>query len=88
MSVSYCPEEASQESRWSLRTSHDNISFCVYFVIWGSTNHITLSVTCVLCSFSVYLIGSTPGRFQGSQKDNWGHFRLRKVTEFLLFCYN
>ncbi|KAK2503474.1 hypothetical protein MC885_011121 [Smutsia gigantea] len=38
-----------------------------------------------LSETNVYLIGSTPGRFQGSQKDNWGHFRLRKVTEFLLF---
>lgn len=35
-----------------------------------------------LSETNVYLIGSTPGRFQGSQKDNWGHFRLRKVTEF------
>lgn len=38
-----------------------------------------------LSETNVYLIGSTPGRFQGSQKDNWGHFRLRKVTELLLF---
>ncbi|XP_058915260.2 tyrosyl-DNA phosphodiesterase 1 isoform X5 [Kogia breviceps] len=29
----------------------------------------------------VYLIGSTPGRFQGNQKDNWGHFRLRKLLK-------
>ncbi|XP_055989863.1 tyrosyl-DNA phosphodiesterase 1 [Sorex fumeus] len=29
----------------------------------------------------VYLIGSTPGRFQGSQKDDWGHFRLRKLLK-------
>ncbi|XP_054305849.2 tyrosyl-DNA phosphodiesterase 1 isoform X3 [Pongo pygmaeus] len=29
----------------------------------------------------VYLIGSTPGRFQGSQKDNWGHFRLKKLLK-------
>ncbi|NP_001039242.1 tyrosyl-DNA phosphodiesterase 1 [Xenopus tropicalis] len=27
----------------------------------------------------VYLIGSTPGRFQGNDKDKWGHFRLRKL---------
>ncbi|XP_066244354.1 tyrosyl-DNA phosphodiesterase 1 isoform X2 [Saccopteryx leptura] len=32
-----------------------------------------------LSETSVFLIGSTPGRFQGSQKDNWGHFRLRKL---------
>lgn len=32
-----------------------------------------------LSETNVYLIGSTPGRFQGSQKDNWGHFRLRKL---------
>ncbi|XP_004837542.1 tyrosyl-DNA phosphodiesterase 1 [Heterocephalus glaber] len=32
-----------------------------------------------LSETNVYLIGSTPGRFQGSQKDNWGHFRLRKI---------
>ncbi|KAM7156264.1 tyrosyl-DNA phosphodiesterase 1 isoform 2-T4 [Molossus nigricans] len=32
-----------------------------------------------LSQTNVYLIGSTPGRFQGSQKDNWGHFRLRKI---------
>uniref|UniRef100_F7FWW5 Tyrosyl-DNA phosphodiesterase 1 n=1 Tax=Callithrix jacchus TaxID=9483 RepID=F7FWW5_CALJA len=34
-----------------------------------------------LSETNVYLIGSTPGRFQGSQKDNWGHFRLRKVLK-------
>ncbi|VTJ64807.1 Hypothetical predicted protein [Marmota monax] len=32
-----------------------------------------------LSETNVYLIGSTPGRFQGNQKDNWGHFRLRKL---------
>ncbi|XP_036062154.1 tyrosyl-DNA phosphodiesterase 1 isoform X1 [Onychomys torridus] len=32
-----------------------------------------------LSETNVYLIGSTPGRFQGSHKDNWGHFRLRKL---------
>ncbi|XP_036118694.1 tyrosyl-DNA phosphodiesterase 1 isoform X3 [Molossus molossus] len=34
-----------------------------------------------LSQTNVYLIGSTPGRFQGSQKDNWGHFRLRKLLK-------
>ncbi|XP_010614589.1 tyrosyl-DNA phosphodiesterase 1 isoform X3 [Fukomys damarensis] len=34
-----------------------------------------------LSETKVYLIGSTPGRFQGSQKDNWGHFRLRKLLK-------
>ncbi|KAM5274806.1 tyrosyl-DNA phosphodiesterase 1 [Ctenodactylus gundi] len=34
-----------------------------------------------LSATNVYLIGSTPGRFQGSQKDNWGHFRLRKLLK-------
>lgn len=34
-----------------------------------------------LSETNVYLIGSTPGRFQGNQKDNWGHFRLRKVLK-------
>ncbi|XP_056666515.1 tyrosyl-DNA phosphodiesterase 1 isoform X2 [Monodelphis domestica] len=29
----------------------------------------------------VYLIGSTPGRFQGSHKEDWGHFRLRKLLK-------
>ncbi|CAO2587119.1 Tyrosyl-DNA phosphodiesterase 1, partial [Lemmus lemmus] len=32
-----------------------------------------------LSETNVYLVGSTPGRFQGSHKDNWGHFRLRKT---------
>ncbi|XP_006839643.1 PREDICTED: tyrosyl-DNA phosphodiesterase 1 [Chrysochloris asiatica] len=32
-----------------------------------------------LSETNVYLIGSTPGRFQGNQKDHWGHFRLRKL---------
>ncbi|XP_007942718.1 tyrosyl-DNA phosphodiesterase 1 [Orycteropus afer afer] len=32
-----------------------------------------------LSGTNVYLVGSTPGRFQGNQKDNWGHFRLRKI---------
>ncbi|XP_073923442.1 tyrosyl-DNA phosphodiesterase 1 isoform X5 [Castor canadensis] len=32
-----------------------------------------------LSETNVYLIGSTPGRFQGNHKDNWGHFRLRKL---------
>ncbi|KAM4690562.1 tyrosyl-DNA phosphodiesterase 1 [Rhinophrynus dorsalis] len=27
----------------------------------------------------VFLIGSTPGRFQGNDKEKWGHFRLRKL---------
>ncbi|XP_077319877.1 tyrosyl-DNA phosphodiesterase 1 isoform X2 [Lithobates pipiens] len=27
----------------------------------------------------VYLIGSTPGRYQGHDKEKWGHLRLRKV---------
>ncbi|XP_053459848.1 tyrosyl-DNA phosphodiesterase 1 isoform X3 [Nycticebus coucang] len=34
-----------------------------------------------LSETNVYLISSTPGRFQGSQKDNWGHFRLRKLLK-------
>ncbi|XP_042548796.1 tyrosyl-DNA phosphodiesterase 1 [Dipodomys spectabilis] len=34
-----------------------------------------------LSETNVYLIGSTPGRFQGSHKDNWGHFRLRKLLK-------
>ncbi|XP_008582055.1 PREDICTED: tyrosyl-DNA phosphodiesterase 1 [Galeopterus variegatus] len=34
-----------------------------------------------LSETNVYLIGSTPGRFQGNQKDNWGHFRLRKLLK-------
>uniref|UniRef100_A0ABI7XG90 Tyrosyl-DNA phosphodiesterase 1 n=2 Tax=Felis catus TaxID=9685 RepID=A0ABI7XG90_FELCA len=34
-----------------------------------------------LSETNVYLIGSTPGRFQGSQKDHWGHFRLRKLLK-------
>ncbi|XP_038968275.1 tyrosyl-DNA phosphodiesterase 1 isoform X2 [Rattus norvegicus] len=34
-----------------------------------------------LSETNVYLIGSTPGRFQGSHKDNWGHFRLRKLLQ-------
>ncbi|XP_045679872.1 tyrosyl-DNA phosphodiesterase 1 [Phyllostomus hastatus] len=32
-----------------------------------------------LSETNVYLVGSTPGRFQGGQKDDWGHFRLRKL---------
>ena len=32
----------------------------------------------------VYLIGSTPGRYLGSDMDRWGHLRLRKIlTGFL-----
>ncbi|NXE88846.1 TYDP1 phosphodiesterase, partial [Menura novaehollandiae] len=27
----------------------------------------------------VYLLGSTPGRYQGSDKEKWGHLRLRKL---------
>ncbi|KAM9294161.1 tyrosyl-DNA phosphodiesterase 1 [Gastrophryne carolinensis] len=27
----------------------------------------------------VYLVGSTPGRFQGHDKEKWGHLRLRKL---------
>ncbi|XP_056402112.1 tyrosyl-DNA phosphodiesterase 1 isoform X2 [Hyla sarda] len=27
----------------------------------------------------VYLVASTPGRFQGYEKEKWGHFRLRKI---------
>ncbi|XP_030102367.1 tyrosyl-DNA phosphodiesterase 1 isoform X2 [Mus musculus] len=34
-----------------------------------------------LSETNVYLIGSTPGRFQGSHRDNWGHFRLRKLLQ-------
>ncbi|KAM5339816.1 tyrosyl-DNA phosphodiesterase 1 [Glossophaga mutica] len=34
-----------------------------------------------LSETNVYLVGSTPGRFQGGQKDNWGHFRLRKLLK-------
>ncbi|NWI51556.1 TYDP1 phosphodiesterase, partial [Calyptomena viridis] len=27
----------------------------------------------------VYLLGSTPGRYQGNDKEKWGHLRLRKL---------
>lgn len=27
----------------------------------------------------VYLLGSTPGRYQGIDKEKWGHLKLRKV---------
>ncbi|KAF2986216.1 hypothetical protein EK904_009744 [Melospiza melodia maxima] len=29
----------------------------------------------------VFLLGSTPGRYQGSDKEKWGHFRLRKLLK-------
>uniref|UniRef100_A0A670HNN9 Tyrosyl-DNA phosphodiesterase 1 n=1 Tax=Podarcis muralis TaxID=64176 RepID=A0A670HNN9_PODMU len=29
----------------------------------------------------VYLLGSTPGRYQGSEKEKWGHLRLRKLLK-------
>ncbi|XP_069493562.1 tyrosyl-DNA phosphodiesterase 1 isoform X2 [Ambystoma mexicanum] len=29
----------------------------------------------------VYLVGSTPGRYQGAEKEKWGHFRLRKLLK-------
>ncbi|XP_034274198.1 tyrosyl-DNA phosphodiesterase 1 [Pantherophis guttatus] len=29
----------------------------------------------------VYLIGSTPGRYQGNAKENWGHLKLRKLLK-------
>ncbi|XP_038629419.1 tyrosyl-DNA phosphodiesterase 1 isoform X4 [Scyliorhinus canicula] len=28
---------------------------------------------------TVYLIGSTPGRHQGNEKQKWGHFKLRRI---------
>lgn len=31
-------------------------------------------------SSSVYLVGSTPGRYVGSDMERWGHLRLRKVN--------
>lgn len=71
---------------WLLEYFLLNVAFHAYFVIWGVHKSLC-SITCALYLFSVYLIGSTPGRFQGNQKDNWGHFRLRKVTEFLLFYH-
>ena len=58
-----------------------SVSVCVYFEVHTSL----CSLTFILYRFSVYLIASIPGRFQGNQKDNWGHFRLRKVIKFLLF---
>ena len=32
----------------------------------------------------VYLIGSTPGRYLGSDMERWGHLRLRKVLTVFL----
>ncbi|KAJ8290290.1 hypothetical protein GJAV_G00011000 [Gymnothorax javanicus] len=32
-----------------------------------------------LSETSVYLIGSTPGRYQGANMEKWGHLRLRKL---------
>ncbi|XP_054828844.1 tyrosyl-DNA phosphodiesterase 1-like isoform X2 [Eublepharis macularius] len=29
----------------------------------------------------VYLLGSTPGRFQNTEKEKWGHLRLRKLLK-------
>ncbi|KAJ6661835.1 hypothetical protein lerEdw1_013006 [Lerista edwardsae] len=29
----------------------------------------------------VYLLGSTPGRYQGNAKEQWGHLRLRKLLK-------
>ncbi|XP_061467908.1 tyrosyl-DNA phosphodiesterase 1 [Rhineura floridana] len=29
----------------------------------------------------VYLLGSTPGRYQSSEKEKWGHLRLRKLLK-------
>lgn len=29
----------------------------------------------------VYLLGSTPGRYQGNEKEKWGHLRLRKLLK-------
>jgi len=34
--------------------------------------------------YRVYLIGSTPGRYQGPAMEKWGHLRLRKVMFFCL----
>lgn len=33
--------------------------------------------------YRVYLIGSTPGRYQGPAMEKWGHLRLRKVMFFV-----
>uniref|UniRef100_A0A8C5T5W9 Tyrosyl-DNA phosphodiesterase 1 n=1 Tax=Malurus cyaneus samueli TaxID=2593467 RepID=A0A8C5T5W9_9PASS len=34
-----------------------------------------------LSETSVYLLGSTPGRYQGNDKEKWGHLRLRKLLK-------
>lgn len=39
----------------------------------------------VFCFCRVYLLGSTPGRYQGSDKEKWGHLRLRKVLKLTFF---
>lgn len=36
-------------------------------------------------SCSVYVVGSTPGRYVGSDMERWGHLRLRKVTSMADF---
>ncbi|KAJ7404715.1 tyrosyl-DNA phosphodiesterase 1 isoform X3 [Willisornis vidua] len=47
---------------------YENISFCqAKLDIAFGTHH------------TVYLLGSTPGRYQGSDKEKWGHLRLRKL---------
>ncbi|NXX49337.1 TYDP1 phosphodiesterase, partial [Tricholaema leucomelas] len=34
-----------------------------------------------LSETSVYLLGSTPGRYQGTEREKWGHLRLRKLLK-------
>lgn len=45
-------------------------------------------MTFMLCFFythRVYLLGSTPGRYQSNEKDKWGHLKLRKVLDYYAF---
>ncbi|XP_025935220.1 tyrosyl-DNA phosphodiesterase 1 isoform X10 [Apteryx rowi] len=49
---------------------YENISFCqAKLDIAFGTHH------------TVYLLGSTPGRYQGIDKEKWGHLRLRKLLK-------
>lgn len=47
---------------------------------WAGRLYSSTTPDCFLF-YRIYLIGSTPGRFQGSSMEKWGHLKLRKVCE-------
>ncbi|XP_072349963.1 tyrosyl-DNA phosphodiesterase 1 isoform X3 [Scyliorhinus torazame] len=74
------PEGSSETAGESVTNfKHDLIDYLASYRSTGLSEWIAHLKQHDLSETRVYLIGSTPGRHQGNEKQKWGHLKLRRI---------